>query len=287
VLSAVLVYGWDWKGTLGIFVTALVLVVLVKRPVVATVALLAAITYSASADGRSMAVGGVLTLIVAIGLRRPSRGAGGYVGFFAVAAVAVLATVWAMTSGLLGAIVQARTLDQLSKPAGLISGARVEWAAALELMGQRPLGFGPGVRATDAQAHDAVNAVQSAGGDFTADYFTTVMLGQRVDFHSTASNLWFHFGVGGVILAIALAVVLVRGLREAGTTRSVLGYGGIYLMFMASWDLLFSPMADVNRLIIGALVAVVAVRADERVSEGRELARSSTSSHEFPRTPRD
>ena len=278
IISTALNIGLEWKGTLGIFATGFVLVLLARRPLL-SLAALAGVTFASFVnDARSMAVAGAAAFVLMLIVQGRQRGGLARTVKVLVATVVLGgALLWVLTSGLAGTQVQIRTLDQLSR-ANVLFGFRAEWAVTLSLFQSQPLGFGVGATPSDAQAGAGVAAVQAAGGDYLSRYFSDIVLGDRVDLHSTTANLWFHFGVVGVVLALLLAVVLFRGVRDYGPSAGTLGVGGMFLILMSAWDLLFSPMADVDRLIIGILIALAvtgrAARSREEISSLQASAES-------------
>lgn len=250
----------EWKGTLGIFVTAFLLVLFAGKWFWSALALLVVTAASALNDARSMMVVGLAALIVLL-VQRPRRRQSHWIArtlrvVVGLAGVAV-AGLWAITQGLGGAELQQRTVNQLNGVNPLFS-ARAEWASTLDLASTHPFGFGVGVVPDASAIYSAITAVQAAGGDYRSTYFSDVVFGARVDLHSTTSNLWFHFGIGGLALVVALALILARGIRDCESISTTLGIGAIYMMLMASWDLFFSPMANVDRLIAGVIIAIVA-----------------------------
>ncbi|TFV84148.1 hypothetical protein E4V99_03495 [Microbacterium sp. dk485] len=288
IVSTLLNAGFAWKGTLGIFVTGFLLILLARHAFLSFAALFLVVIASFLSDARSMAVAAVAALIVQVilsakGVRRRAfwRAAALAAGIGA----ALLIAPRLLTSGIAGAATQARTLDQLSR-GNLIFGVRAEWAATIELLQQRPLGFGIGVQPSPSDAGGAIGAVQAAGGDYTAAYFSQVVLGDRVDLHSTAANLWFHFGLAGIAVAILLAVILLRGIRDSSATAATLGMGGIFLMLMAFWDLLFSPMADLGRLLAGVIIALSVAFLSRGVQPGDISLATERSTTRRPRLPR-
>jgi hypothetical protein len=258
IIGAAGIYGVGWKGSLGIFVTAFVLVLLAKHGVLSCLALLIAVVLSFTYDARSMAVAAGAALVVQLVLREKRKTGSWWArGTKLVLSMAVLVvgSVWALASGVAGSEVQIRTLDQLSR-ANVIFGVRAEWASTISLFQHSPFGYGFGVQPSAADSHAAITAVQAAGGDWTAGYFSRVVLGERVDLHSMTANLWFHFGIGGVLVAALVAVLLFRGIRDSSVSTRVFGMGGVFMILMAGWDLLFTPMADAPRLIAGIVVAL-------------------------------
>jgi len=273
---------FEWKGTLGIFATAFLLVLFAGRGFMSFIALGAVLVLSATNDARSMAVAAAASLLVQWILRERRKPRGSVqraVRIMVIGAVAAGLAVWAMASGVAGQQVQARTLDQLEK-ANPLFGVRAEWAATTALAESHPFGFGVGVAPSDSAIGEGILAVRAAGGDWTSRYFSNVVFGERVDLHSTLANLWFHFGIGGVVVAIVVGVILFRGVRDAADSARVFGMGGIFLMLMGIWDLFFSPMADVGRII--AAIAVAFAVADIR---GRARAAARAVSEQMTNVP--
>ncbi len=260
IASQLVLVGLSWKGSLGIFATALALIVLSSHEVLATMALVALAAIGFANDARSMAVGAGLAFVIAVVLRLLRRGGARLSRTLALlAAVAAVgaALVWGLAAGLAGAPIQERTIDQLNH-ANVIFGVRAEWAASLSLFQENPLGYGLAIQPSEAAVNEAITAVRDAGGDWTSNYFSQWVFGERVDLHSTLANMWFHFSVGGVVLAAAVGYLLFTAIRDARSTLGIYGLGGIYLAVMALWDLAFSPMGDIDRVIAGLCFALAA-----------------------------
>ncbi|MDF2993811.1 MAG: hypothetical protein K0S37_4325 [Microbacterium sp.] len=266
IVGAAGIYGAGWKGSFGIFVTAFVLVLLARHGALSCLALFVAVVLSFAFDARSMAVAASAALLVQLVLRE-KRETGSWwargTKLVISLTVIVIGSLWALGSGLAGSEVQVRTLDQLSR-ANVIFGVRAEWASTISLYQHAPFGYGFGVQPSAAESRAAITAVQAAGGDWTAVYFSRVVLGERVDLHSMTANLWFHFGIGGVLVAALLAVILFRGIRDSSASTRLYGMGGVFMILMAGWDLLFTPMADVPRLIAGVVIALSVVQLSRR-----------------------
>lgn len=269
IASTLAAQGFVWKGSLGIFVSGFVLILLARRPVLSATALLCVLALSFLNDARSMSVAAGASFVVLIVLywRRTSN------GWFREALILVVSLgsagalgLQVLVSGLAGPEIQARTVDQLGR-ANFLFGVRAEWASTIALAGVSPGGYGVGVSPDSATKQKAIAAVQAAGGDWTADYFRNTVFGERVDLHSTIANLWFHFGVGGIAVACTVAVLLFAGLRTIGASLRMFGLGGIFMLLMAAWDLFFSPMADMDRLVAGLVIALAALKARANVKD--------------------
>jgi hypothetical protein len=264
-----------WKGSIGFYATLLVLAVFGKAPLFyARVALVGAAVLAAAFDARSMAI----IVALAFGatfvnrrtldwaIRRPVRA----VALIAsVGTAAALLAIQAMQSGILGAAVQMRTLDQM-KHGSLLTGARAEWAATLELMATRPIGFGTGVSVEPGLQSDAVAAVRAAGGDAGATYFRTSVFGERTDLHSQVADMWFHFGVPGVIVAVLIMLILITSAPHVIGQVRAFGAAPIVAVLIAMWDICFSPMADLDRTLAGLMLAVVVTVASRRAMRARD-----------------
>jgi hypothetical protein len=268
-----------WKGSIGFYATLFVLSVLSQAPLFFTRAALAgAAILSTLFDARSMAVIIGLTFVatfvsrraLAWATRRPLRA---LLVISAAASAGAFFAIQAMQSGLLGATVQLRTLDQM-RNGSLLTGARAEWAATIELVQIHPFGYGTGVRVEPGLQSDAVSAVRAAGGDAGASYFRIMVFGERTDLHSQTADLWFHFGVPGVIVALLMLLILITAAPHLiGQVRNF-GAAPIMVALVALWDICFSPMADLDRTVAGLLVAVVVTVASRRkASHDSGLAR--------------
>lgn len=271
VLSSIIQGGLEWKGTFGIYVTAFVLVLIARTGFLSFVTLIGVAAFSVTNDARSMAAAALMAGVVQIALRQRGKTERRWfartLALIVPLVLAGVGLVLVLTSSVVGAEVQQRTINQLSRVNALF-GVRAEWASTLALFENRPIGYGVGAQPSDTDRYDAITAVQAAGGDWTSTYFSQLVLGERVDLHSTLANLWFHFGLGGVIVAILVAAILFRGLRDSEATRATLGMGGIFLMLMAIWDLMFSPMANLDRVIAGAVIALAVAGA--RAQQGSQ-----------------
>jgi hypothetical protein len=268
-----------WKGSIGLYATLVVLSVFSQSPLFFSRAALAgSAILSIMFDARSMAVIIGLTFVatfvgrraLAWATRRPLRA---LVVISAASSAAAFFSIQAMQSGILGATVQLRTLDQM-RNGSLLTGARAEWAATFELFQNRLLGFGTGVRVEPGLQSDAVSAVRAAGGDAGASYFRIMVFGERTDLHSQTADLWFHFGVPGVFVALLMLLILITAAPHLiGQVRNF-GAAPVMVALVALWDICFSPMADIDRTVAGLLVAVVVTVASRRsVSVDGGLAR--------------
>jgi hypothetical protein len=258
-----------WKGSIGFYTTLFALAVVAKTPLFfARVILVGAVVLATVSDARSMTIVAALTLAATFvnkrtldwGTRQPFRA---LVLIAMSGAVAAFLAIQAMQSGLLGAAVQQRTLEQM-RFGSLITGARAEWAATLELFRAQPLGFGTGVAVHPGLQSQAVSAVRAVGGDADAGYFRVLVFGDRTDLHSQLADLWFHFGIPGIVVAVLMMLILTSSTPHLIGQIRVYGAAPIMAALIALWDIPFSPMADIDRTIAGLVLAIAVTLASRR-----------------------
>lgn len=252
-----------WKGDLGIFVTMFLLALTARKMQLTRLVLGGAAVANVLSDSRAMAFVAVAALICTCLTRQNLRWVRQHPGkslslIIAGFLLTSFAMVQAMLLGWLGQEIQRRTSQQLGGGRDLISAGRTEWAATLELFRQSPWGFGAGVTPNGAMQRDAIGATQNAGGDYTNTvYWTDSVFGDRTDLHSALADLWAHFGIGGVILAAAIATIFAAAVPRAVGLIRELGAVPLFAILTGAWDLLFSPMGNSDRIIMGLLAAVV------------------------------
>ncbi len=262
LLSAVLNEPLTWKGSLGIYTTILVLALIWDRSMLATrLCLIASAALSAVGDARYMTLVALLTVIATFVGPKVRRAFGRHPIRWSVLVVGVLLllarlAILAMQSGLLGRAIALRTQNQFVGGRSWVEAARTEWAATLQLFSSHPWGFGIGEVTNGGLAREAITRVQSVGGDYSSNYFLIDVFGARVDLHSMTADLWYHFGVGGVVLVAAIALLLLSALP---LSLSAVRSGGALVVFATlagSWDLLFSPMGNIDRLIFAIAIGL-------------------------------
>ncbi|WP_146066127.1 hypothetical protein [Cryobacterium sp. Y82] len=174
-----------------------------------------------------------------------------------------------MRLGTLGAEIQQRTVDQMRGGQSVLAGGRAEWAASFRLAEQFPFGFGTGIRVEGGIQNEALSAVRTVGGDADASYFRSFVFGNRTDLHSQFVDLWFHFGVGGVLVSVLLAVILCMAVPRVLSALKEIGAVASLVILVAAWDLLFSPMADSDRMTAGILISAAVLMVTHTQSSNR------------------
>ena len=274
-----------WKGDVGIYSTALCLAIFAgghRNWLRAT--LVTSTLMSIQYDARGQVVFGIMTLGFTFTrtdrarrlAARPLRSA---IAIGTLGAAAVLAIYRAMLAGYLGDEAQLRTLQQ-SAYGNPILGGRVEWAAAGEVFKFSPWGYGTGTITPSSVQSMAVRAIEYAGGDYTSSYFTLQMFGNRHDFHSALINLWFHFGIVGVALAVTIAIIMIKSISKALDHHTTIGPLAIYAIAAAFWDLLFSPMANIDRITFALFICAALHAGVTRFPQNRAIARQQSNDAE-------
>ncbi|WIE65409.1 hypothetical protein DEI99_002425 [Curtobacterium sp. MCLR17_036] len=250
-----------WKGSIGIFSTLLALALVWGRPlIVPRIILVSSAALSAIGDARFMTLIALLAVVATfIGRRTRDRLARNPVRWSIVitgaALVATRLAITAMQSGLLGPAIALRTQHQFVAGRSWIEAARTEWAASLHLFSAQPSGFGIGEVTNGGLAREAIARVQAVGGDYTADYFVVDVFGSRVDLHSMTADLWYHFGIGGLLVVLVTAAYLLVALPASISRARTGGVLVVFACLAGAWDLMFSPMGNVDRLIVALALA--------------------------------
>jgi hypothetical protein len=161
-----------------------------------------------------------------------------------------------MSMGLLGSEIALRTNYQNSASVIPLGGARAETGAMRVLALAHPFGYGTGI-IVDGQLKDrAIKAAGDLGGDTGSTYYYTEVFGERVDLHSVSANLWFHFGLPGLMIALCGGVGMALALFRIAVDE----WGGFagpiaYFILTGAWNLAWSPSTDTPLAATGIAVA--------------------------------
>lgn len=241
---------WDdnpWKFAFA-FPTAVIVLALVsrRRSVVLQVVSLGSLgLVSVLLDHRSFfgfcVLTGVLLMWQQIGGWRPPRHKFGAVAAVGAAGLAMYFGGTALlVDGALGPELQERSEAQIDASGSLLLGGRPEWSGTVQLMAERPWGYGLGV----IPGRDEVKAVKTgfAGINVQYDngYVERYMLGGAFRLHSIVAETWAYCGIFGLLLCGAIALILLGAFVARFATRT----GSPLFLFMALlglWDLAFGP----------------------------------------------
>lgn len=254
-----------WKGSIGIFLTVAALALVARaRLTVTRLVLVAAAVLNAVYDSRTMAVICVGVLCLTMLPWRQRRWFGRRPKWASVVLVAGMAAfsnvaVWLMVEGYLGKAIQGRTLNQIDRADNIILGGRTEWAASLDLAWNSPLGYGVAVTPDSSVVREAMHAVRQVGGDYNNEfYWYSQVFGSRLDLHSIFADLWMHFSLGGLVMALFIGWTLFKAIPLSVGAIRYFGAGPSFLILTGLWDLFFSPMGSADRLWF-ALAAAIAL----------------------------
>lgn len=240
----------DWKFVLSSPISLFLLGLVCtrpRRPLLECTVLLSLAAISAVNDSRShMAFCAIVVGVIAwqsIGPRL--QGASGKLvqalALATIGAGAYLLGSSLLTSGRLGAAVQARTLAQIDNSGSLIGGGRPEWFATFELVAAQPWGFGMGVIPNTRDIALGISGLQGAKVYGASDYAVKYMFAGQFRLHAITADLWSRWGVLGVVLAVlvlGLVVSAVLGLLQAHAADAAL----LFVALNALWNMGFSPI---------------------------------------------
>lgn len=198
--------------------------------------------------------------------------------------VSVLGASNAMEQGLLGDDLKQTYEIQTRGDRNLIAGGRLELSAARVLAHEEPLGYGLGARVPSGVQREALAAVRATGGDADAGYYSIRVFGPRTDLHSIAATLWFHGGLFGAVTALLALGLLLSGIARLVAARSAVAApvkaACYFALVTAAWDMLFSPMLQIDRVGIGLAIAVgVLILLPVSTRDGRCGTPSTASPH--------
>ncbi len=175
-----------------------------------------------------------------------------------------------LVGGYLGKAAQERTVAQIDASGSLILGGRPELAASIALFKHHPFGFGVGVAPTPTEVLQAKTGMSDIHYDPNNNYVDQFMFGGHFELHSTAADVWAHFGLIGLALIIYIAFLVVRGLAESISRRAASALL-LFLSFWTLWNVLFSPFLSAAP----TLVLAVGLALTARRSAGEQLDRPS------------
>lgn len=163
--------------------------------------------------------------------------------------------------GFLGERTQERTQAQIDTAGNLLVGGRPEAAATVELIANRPLGYGSGALPTLSDILSAKTGMSFIGYQPNNGYVENYMFGNGYEVHSMIGDLWIRFGLFGATIALLLFVLTFRAISD-GLARRTASALVIWLAVRMLWNLLFSPLDSsmlLTMLFLGvSLIPVVA-----------------------------
>lgn len=277
-----------WKYGLALPVSILSFLLLARgRLLLGLVIAPILVTVSIAADFRTwialLAPATLLAVAAPIRLSRPSASKVARLGFITMTsgAVASWLVIEAASSGLLGTYLENRTRVQLDAANGnLLLGGRPEWAAAMALWREYPLGLGIGVAPSRA---DYWLAIQSMPLNSLAQQeLSGVAADFRMGLTSFHSTLWTFWGIYGPAGFLCAALALIFAAKATLVGPSVLSNINLrasvtLLMLACVWDILFSPPV-VSQLAV-ALAAALHLLASPNPTKDSTSAKKPPDQH--------
>ena len=108
-----------------------------------------------------------------------------------------------------------------------------------------------------------------------SEYVDEYLLTQeRIELHSVVADLWLLFGPLGLVTGLVVAVVIVAGMahqRATGHLNGLLALVGV----VALWDLAFSPLSNLNHVIVAVALLARFDHRDVQPAEQRQAHESS------------
>lgn len=279
---------WDnpWKFSFSVPVTLIVLSLpwVYRRRWPQVVAVGALCVISVLGDSRSLSGMLLIALLLTItqgSERQAPRGARVALVFLRIILLAIggfLLIQAAILEGLLGDLVRQRTESQIATSGSLLAGGRPEMGAAAALLSSRPEGFGAGTLPSGSDVLTAKSGMSALGYDPNNGYVTNYMFGTGFEVHSVLGDLWILFGLGGLLLALAILIFAAWGLSRAlasGFASTVM----VFLVLRLLWDLPFSPLG--SALLTLPLALAVALPAVILKSESRGTGSATGAMRQF------
>lgn len=282
-----------WKYTWGLPVSVLVLslATMTNRRAVVCVAIMVLAGVSAALDCRSYGAALALTLVLYVAASRRTRNArdlptGVVAGFVIALAGAVYYLGQSLlVAGYLGRDAQVRTIDQIETSGSLILGGRPELAATWSLLEHRPAGYGAGVVPTGSDIAVAKQGLAAAHeSSISNGYIENYLFGGQIELHSVFGDLWAHFGIPGLVLALVVAVLMLRGIAVFLASRTG-GATAILACVWTLWNVGFSPFVSSSAIMTLGLALALPRRRTQPVNVAeRRTAPVATASPSEPAT---
>jgi hypothetical protein len=249
---------WRFGFSFAVTVVLLAIAHILDRRWFDLLAVLGLTVLSMITDARSSFAILLLTLILVAWQMRPTSrlrslrmrsGAGVVVALGVLAVVVYNLGQAAIVAGLFGEATRARTVDQLNTAGSLILGGRPELAATASLMTHQPYGFGAGTLLNPTDLLAAKTGMASINYAPNNGYVENYMFGGNIELHSVVGDLWARFGIPGVLLAVVILFLVLRGVGAAVAANRASGI----LLFLAVntvWVFFFGPLYTAVRLLI-------------------------------------
>lgn len=262
--------GNPWKFTWVIpgAVLLLALAAMTRRVLVEVASLALLVVVSAVTDSRSYAATFALGIVLLFwrSVARPGRGRVSWIRGAVLAALLSAGVYYLaralLVAGYLGRTAQERSIAQIRAAGSLILGGRPELAATAALIRDHPWGFGFGVAPNPSDVLVAKQGMAAIGYAPDNGYVDQFMFGGHVELHSLTGDLWASTGPVGLLLAVVVLLLVLRGLVE-GVLRHRVSVLVVFLAVWSLWNVFFSPIYSSVPTLVLALGLVLPRRDDD------------------------
>jgi hypothetical protein len=186
-------------------------------------------------------------------------------GIALLTVLAVLVVNSAITSGQFGDEFARRHAVQTENG---VFGGRIEYGATVGLFLSDPLGLGLGVEPSDEDIRSGQLGLYAIGVGPDTEYIREEVLGDALELHSIAADLWAAYSLPGLVLALWMLVIMLRSLvvnTGGRNTKHLL----LFVAIQGIWDLLFSPFHTNGTLLALTLGMLLAAGTRPRAARSR------------------
>lgn len=181
--------------------------------------------------------------------------------------------------GYLGEQTQQRSIAQIDASGSLLLGGRPELGATAALVERMPWGFGAGTVPNLTDINTAKTGMAALGYDPNNGYVERYMFGTGINLHSVVGDTWAAFGILGVLLALSILYLMVRG----AATRIAQRQASALTILLASyglWNTFFSPFySSLPMLTFGLAYLLLPITGKDRASNASRPAAEPASVH--------
>ena len=168
-------------------------------------------------------------------------------------------------SGALGETVAERSRQQVDQSGSLLLGGRPELTGTLQLMADRPAGFGLGVVPSGGDVSSIKQGFAALRIPTADGYIEHYLTNGGFELHSVVADLWGWLGVPGLLLGVLMGVLVVRGLVD-GLATARMPSVVVLLALYGLWFLAFGPVPS-NMQEVALAVGLCLLPARSRATD--------------------
>lgn len=169
-----------------------------------------------------------------------------------------------LAHGYLGQAAQRRTISQVETSGSLLLGGRPSAVAAVDLIQERPWGYGIGV-VPNTHDYAIVTSSFESINLFEHGYIMRYILDGQFNLHSIGADLWIGYGLIGLALVATMLLALIRTLSILIGQRRCPPLVAL-MTILATWYIFFEPAYSYGNDVFFALGITLLPRAVGRVT---------------------